>query len=267
MTRWIDGLEEEATRLLPEAVARYFRQGSGPGVTASEAEQAWRDVRLRPHVLRDVSDVSTATELLGTPVDVPIGIAPTTLQRHADPDGEVAMAQGAATAGTLVCVSSNAGSTYDAIARAGAPWWVQAYVLRDRGLTAAMLARAVAAGARAVVVTVDTPVVGSKDDDGPTVWDETPDDFLHANHDIDLGSASDHLDLEKASDLTPEVVGWLAERTGAAGRGEGRAPRRRRSDRGGRRRGRRVGVEPRGTPARPGDRDPVGAARRRGGGS
>ena len=55
MTRWIDGLEQEALRLLPEAVGRYFRQGSGDGVTAAEAEAAWRDIRFRPHVLRDVT--------------------------------------------------------------------------------------------------------------------------------------------------------------------------------------------------------------------
>jgi 4-hydroxymandelate oxidase len=76
-----------------------------------------------------------------------------------------------------------------------------------------MLERAVSAGARAVVVTVDTAVVGSKDDDGPTVWDETPDDFLHANYD-GLATSADGLDLEKASDLTPDVIGWLADRTG-----------------------------------------------------
>lgn len=213
MTRWIDGLEQEATGLLPESVARYFRQGSGSGLSAAEAEHAWRGIRLRPRVLTDVSNVSPAASVLGTPLTVPVAIAPTTLQRHADPDGEVAMARAAAAAGTLVCVSSNAGSTYAEISAAGAPWWLQAYVLADRGLTVAMLARAVQAGARAIVVTVDTPVVGSKQDDGPTVWDETPTEFLHANHDVSL-RAADHLALEKATDLTPDVIGWLGERTG-----------------------------------------------------
>ena len=212
MTRWIDGLEQEALRLLPEAVGRYYRQGSGDGISAAEAEQAWRSVRLRPHVLRDVTSVSTRTSLLGTPIDVPVAIAPTTLQRHADDEGEVAMARGTAAAGTLVCVSSNAGSTFTDIARTGAPWWVQVYVLQDRALTTAMLARAVAAEAGAVVVTVDTPGIGTKDD--AAVWDVTPPDFLHANHDVRLDTARDHLDLEKASDLTPGVIGWLREQTG-----------------------------------------------------
>jgi 4-hydroxymandelate oxidase len=213
VSRWIDGLEQAAAGQLHEAVARYFRQGSRDGVTAAEAEQAWRGLRLRPHVLRDVSAVGAGASLLGTPVDLPIAIAPTTLQRQADPAGEVAMAAGAAAAGSLVCVSSNAGSPYASIAEAGAPWWAQAYVLRDRALTEKMLQQAVTGGARAVVVTVDTPWVGVKYDDGPTVWEVVPDDHLHANIEAAV-AASDHLGLEKADDLTPAVIGWLGDVTG-----------------------------------------------------
>lgn len=214
MVRWIDGLEQEADRLLPEPVARYYRQGSGEGLSAGEASDEWRRLRLRPRVLHDVSTVSTGASVLGTPLAAPIAIAPTTLQRHADEGGEVTMAQGAAAAGSLVCASSNAGSTFAQIAAAGAPWWVQVYVLRDRGLSTAMLERAVDAGAGAVVLTVDTPVVATKDDDGPTVWEMTPEAYLHANHDVRLALARDHLGLEKAADLTPDAIGWLADRTG-----------------------------------------------------
>jgi 4-hydroxymandelate oxidase len=89
----------------------------------------------------------------------------------------------------------------------------RAYVLRDRGLTEAMLRRAKAAGASAVVVTVDTPVVGTKYDDAPGVWEVTPDDFLHANTDVDLADGRP-ASVEKADDLTPDVVGWLAAVTG-----------------------------------------------------
>jgi 4-hydroxymandelate oxidase len=214
VSRWVDGLEQEAEGRLPEAVARYFRQGSRDGIGAAEAERVWREVRIRPRTLRDVSAVTTATTLLGTRVPSPVSLAPTTLQRHAHPDGEVAMARGAAFSGSLLCVSSNAGSTFAAVSAVGAPWWVQVYVLQDRRLTESMLARAVAAGARAVVVTVDTPVVATKYDDGPSVWEGTPESFLHANLDIRLTSATDHLRLEKASDLTPDVIGWLGDTAG-----------------------------------------------------
>ena len=211
MTRWVDGLEEAAAQRLPDAVARYYRQGSRDGISAAEAAQAWRDIRIRPHVLRDVSAVTTATTLLGTRIDAPIAVAPTTLQRHADPAGECAMASGVRAAGGLVCVSSNAGRSFADIAAEGVPWWVQVYVLRDLAVTEAMLARAVDAGARAVVVTVDTPVVGTKYDDGTSVWEETPDDYLRTN--LDLHDTSDD-GLDKATGLTPDVVSWLSGMTG-----------------------------------------------------
>jgi 4-hydroxymandelate oxidase len=217
MTRWIDGLEQEALRLLPEAVGRYFLQGSGDGVTAGEAEATWREIRFRPHVLRDVTTVDVAGSVLGTPLAASVAIAPTTLQRHADDDGEVAMARGASAAGSLVCVSSNAGSTFAAVADTGAPWWVQVYVLGDRRVTEELLTRAVAAGARAVVLTVDTPVVatrhGAEPGAGETVWDVTPDGFVHANHSGSV-AARDHTSLARAADLTPDAIGWLASVTG-----------------------------------------------------
>ena len=182
-----------------------------PGFRPRRLAAAWEEVRFLPRVLHDVSNVSVSTSVLGTPLDAPVAIAPTTLQRQAHPAGEVEMARGAANAGTLVCVSSNAGSTFAAIAEAGAPWWVQAYVLRDRGLTTAMLERAVAAGARAVVLTADTPVVAVKREGPASVWDTVPEDHLHANEDL---AGVRHSSLEKATDLTPDTIGWLAEVTG-----------------------------------------------------
>ncbi len=212
MSRWVDDLQAAAGRLLPEVVAAYYRQGARDGLSAAEAEQRWRDVRLRPRVLRDVSTITTATTLLGTPVALPLALAPTSLQRHAAAEGEVAMAAGAAAAETLVVVSSNAGASFAAIQAAGAPWWIQAYVLRDRALSQRMLDQAVAAGARAVVVTVDTPITGTKYDDGPSVWESTPDGYSHTN--VRAAGEPGDIDLTKADDLTPDVIGWLAEATG-----------------------------------------------------
>ncbi|TDU90839.1 4-hydroxymandelate oxidase [Kribbella voronezhensis] len=207
--RWIDSLEAAAAEKLPEPVHRYFRQGSAAGVSAAEATAAWAAYRFRPHVLTDVSTVELRTTVLGTPIDVPVMVAPTTLQRQADPDGEAAMAAGVAAANSVLGISSNAGTTFADIGAVGAPWWLQIYVVKNRDVTLRMLDKAVAAGARAVVLTADTPVVGRKEDEGPTVWDVIPEGHLLAN----LDEYSDE-DLGKADDLTPDVIGWLAERTG-----------------------------------------------------
>lgn len=210
--RYADGLQERAAGVLPEAVLRYLRQGARDGVSASEATAAWDRYRFLPAVLRDVGAVHTGTTLLGTPVRTPVGVAPTTMQRAVHPGGEVAMAEGVARAGGLVVVSSNAGSTFADIAATGVAWWLQMYVTADRSRSLPVLERAVEAGARAVVLTVDTPVVGTKyDGAGPTVWDVVDPGHLRVNFPAGYdGSGAD----EKATDLGPADIAWLADRTG-----------------------------------------------------
>lgn len=209
--RWIDTLESAAAGKLPEAVHRYYRQGSAAGVSVGEATAAWSAYRFRPRVLTDVSSIDPGTTVLGTPVATPVLVAPSTMQRMADPDGELAMARGVSAAGSVLGVSSNAGSTFAELGATGVPWWLQIYVVRNRDLTRQMLDAAVAGGARAVVLTVDTPVVGRKEDEGETVWDLVEPGQLLAN--LPAGDWSDD-DLAKADDLDPDVIGWLAERTG-----------------------------------------------------
>jgi len=100
---------------------------------------------VAPRILRDVSHVDASTDLLGTTYDLPLGIAPMTLQRAADPDGEVAMARAVAAAGVPMVVSSNSGSTFSDIAATGASWWLQVYVPTRRDDALPLLHAAVAA--------------------------------------------------------------------------------------------------------------------------
>ena len=181
MGRWVDSLEAEASALLPEPVRRYVHQGAREGVTAAEARAAWDRMRLLPKVLHDVSDVRVDATLLGTSVSSPIGVAPTTMQRALHPEGETAMAAGVAAAGGLLCVSSNAGTPFAEVGATGVTWWLQMYLTQDRSLSLPVLEAAVAAGARAIVLTVDTPVVGTKYDEGPTIWDTAPGEWLRVN--------------------------------------------------------------------------------------
>jgi len=208
--RWIDGLEERAMRVLPAEIYEYFRRGAGQELSATEAADVWDRLRLRPHVLRDVSDCDTSTTVLGTPVSTPVLIAPSTLQRRADPEGEAATARGVARAGSLLAVTSNTAVPFSSLPASGAPWWVQVYVARDRALTLEVLERAKAAGARAVVLTADTPVIGSQGKTGAHVADFVQPEDLYGN----MSSIPSREAAEHAPDLTPEVIGWLHERTG-----------------------------------------------------
>ncbi|HYO40324.1 MAG TPA: alpha-hydroxy acid oxidase [Nocardioidaceae bacterium] len=210
--RFVDGLEERAAEVLPEPVFRYLCQGAREGVSAAEATAAWDRFRFTPRVLRDVTDVRTGTSLLGTEVATPIALAPTTLQRAAHPEGEIATARAAAAAGALMVVSSNAGSTFEDIATTGVDWWIQLYVMAERQTGLPLLERAVAAGAKAVVLTVDTPVVGTKyGGAGPSVWEVAEPGWVRANFPPGYGGSPGD---EKATDLGPHDIDWLSKTTG-----------------------------------------------------
>ena len=115
-------------------------------------------------MLRDVSAPDTATTVLGSPLALPVLVAPVGFQQLAHADGECATASGAADAGSLMVISTRASRLLEDIAATapGAPRWFQVYVLRDRGWTAELVQRAVASGCTALMLTADTPYVGRK---------------------------------------------------------------------------------------------------------
>jgi isopentenyl diphosphate isomerase/L-lactate dehydrogenase-like FMN-dependent dehydrogenase len=153
-------------RLEPGAFG-YYAGGAGDELALAGNVEAWRRLRLRPRVLVDVSEVSTATTVLGAPVSMPILVAPTAIQRLAHPDGEEGMARAAAAAGTLMCLSTLATATPADVAAAapGAPRWFQLYVFRDRGVTRAFVEQAEEHGYGAIVLTVDAPRLGRRERD------------------------------------------------------------------------------------------------------
>jgi 4-hydroxymandelate oxidase len=128
---------------------------------------AWEHLRLRPRVLVDVSEVTTATTALGTPVSMPLLVAPTAFQRLAHPDGEPAMARAAAAAGTLMCLSTMATATPEEVSAAapGAPRWFQLYLFRDRSIMRALVEQAAEHGYGAIMLTVDAPRLGRRERD------------------------------------------------------------------------------------------------------
>jgi 4-hydroxymandelate oxidase len=206
------GLEERARGLLPPDVYDYYAGGSGREQTLQANTQAWRRCSLLPRVLRDVSVVDTGVMLPGRPgtsLATPVAVAPVGFQRLAHPDGECATAEGAARAGALMVLSTRSTRRIEEVgetaANAGGAWWFQVYMLRDRRLTAAMVERAVAAGARALVLTADTPEPGLKrrDRGGGFI---TPEHMF-----TNTGPLADPALSGQAADVTFADIGWLAE--------------------------------------------------------
>jgi 4-hydroxymandelate oxidase len=202
-------LQRRARKLLPRNVYDYYAGGAGSERTLRASEKAWRHIWLAPRVLRDVSSADTATRLLGSAFSTPLCVAPTGYQRLAHPEGELASAAGAARAGALFVLSTRSTCRIEHVAEVvtehGGTWWFQVYLMRDRGLTEGLVRRAAAAGAAALVLTADTPVVGLKrrDSDDGVVSDE---DFL-----VNLGPVPDMTGARQAADHTFADIGWLSE--------------------------------------------------------
>ncbi|MGY1740254.1 MULTISPECIES: alpha-hydroxy acid oxidase [unclassified Blastococcus] len=206
---------DRARNLLEPGVFDYYEAGSGEEITAGEAVQAWRDLRLRPRVLNDVSSVDLRTSLLGADLGSPLLVAPMAFHGLAHPDAECATAEGAGRAGAGLVLSTRSSRTVEDVAAATtAPWWFQAYVMRDRGLTEALVRRAAAAGAGAVVLTVDTPYVGRKGRvSGVRI--AVPDDHFLVNLAQHLLPGSIGREAaEQDPSMTPDVIARLAEVSG-----------------------------------------------------
>jgi 4-hydroxymandelate oxidase len=160
----VAALEARARELLPADVFDYYAGGAEGEITLAEAPLAWRTWRLRPRVLRGISAVRLGTTLLGTEVGTPVGVAPWAYQAMAHPGGELATARGAAAAGALMTVSTSATHTLEEVAEAagGAPAWFQLYRLHSPAYTDDLARRAGQAGYRALVLTVDLPLLGRR---------------------------------------------------------------------------------------------------------
>jgi 4-hydroxymandelate oxidase len=157
--------ETAARILLPPMVIDFVAGGSGDEVTLRGNRAAFDRWRLLPRVLRGVREVSTATSILDQDITLPVLVAPSSLHRLCHDEGERATARAAAAAGTIYTLSTPSSIAIEEVAPAAGPWWFQLYVYQDRGLTWDLVERAVAAGASALVVTVDMPALGRREAD------------------------------------------------------------------------------------------------------
>ena len=158
-------IEEAARERLGTMAYEYYVGGANDEVTVSENRSAFDRLALRYHVMVDVSRRSTKTTVLGTPLEMPVLVAPTAFQRLACDDGELATARAAAAAGTVMILSTASTCSIEDVAAIDGPKWFQLYVYSDRGLTKALVERAEACGMEAVVLTVDAPVLGRRERD------------------------------------------------------------------------------------------------------
>lgn len=162
-SRDFDELEDRARDKLAPGAFAFAAGGADDEITLVDNIAAWRRLRLRPRMLRDVTAIDTGTTVLGARIAAPLMVAPTGRHRLFHPDGERATARGAAAAGVPYVMATGATVSMEDVAaeRRAAPQWFQLYLPPDRAVTEGLVDRAAAAGFAAVVITVDQPVYGS----------------------------------------------------------------------------------------------------------
>jgi 4-hydroxymandelate oxidase len=164
----INLLEYEAlarARLEPGAFD-YYVSGADDEITLRDNREAYERLRLAYRVLVDVSRCEPATTVLGSPVAMPVLVAPTAFHRMACEEGERATVRAAGAAGTIMILSTLSNTAVeDVVAAATGPVWFQLYVYRDRQATVEVVRRAEAAGCEAIVLTVDAPRLGRRERD------------------------------------------------------------------------------------------------------
>ncbi len=172
-------LEDLAAERLDPHWREYFAGGAGSERTLRENVAAFSRYRLRQRVLCGIESVSTATTVLGQELAFPLLVAPTAYMRRAHEDGEEGMARAAATVGAGMCLSTFATTSAAAITAVAPnlPRFLQVYVYRDRGVTREIIDMAIDAGFSGLFLTVDLPVVGSRDRERRIAW-EFPEDDL-----------------------------------------------------------------------------------------
>ena len=157
-------LRDIAKRVTPQGPFDYTDGAADQEISLNRARRAFEDIEFHPHILRNVDDASLATTLLGRPVNLPVGIAPTGFTRMMNSTGERASSSVAQELGIPFALSTMGTTSIENVAQA-APHgsnWFQLYLWRDRDKSMQLISRAAAAGFDGLILTVDAQIAGSR---------------------------------------------------------------------------------------------------------
>ncbi|MFC7551695.1 alpha-hydroxy-acid oxidizing protein [Pseudoroseomonas wenyumeiae] len=150
----------------PRAIFDYADRGSYDEASLRANREDLQALKLRQRVMIDVSDRNTATTMLGEPVTMPVGIAPTGLTGLFHADGEILGCRAAHAFGVPFTLSTMSICSIEDVAGAvDKPFWFQLYVMRDRGFSRSLVERAIAAKCSALVLTLDLQIQGQRHND------------------------------------------------------------------------------------------------------
>ncbi len=163
--------EKQAQKILPKDIWAYFNGGAADELTAHSNLKAWANIQLNPRVLKNFKGAHTHSMLLGKRCPYPIFSAPMAYQRLAHPEGESALATAAAAQGVGVTVSTQTSTPLQEIAKIvlneaeRGPLWFQLYLQHDQAFNRQLIKEVEEAKYEAIVLTVDAPINGSRDEE------------------------------------------------------------------------------------------------------
>ncbi len=157
-------LRRVARRHVPRAVFDYTDGAAETETSLRRAREAYTRIEFVPSVLRDVSKVDASTTILGRQSALPLVFAPTGFTRLMHQAGEPAVGRAAGRLGVPYALSTLGTTSPEDLAAAApeADLWFQLYLWNDRDAAISLVRRAEAAGFRALILTVDTPVAGAR---------------------------------------------------------------------------------------------------------
>src|ERR1700759_1085934 len=159
----IEDFRREAQRRIPRAIFDYADGGSYDERTIHRNAADLDAMTFRQRVMVDMSNISLATTLLGTPVSMPLCIGPTGLAGLFHADGEILGARAAAACGIPFCLSTMSICSIEDVREATKePFWFQQYLMKDRGFNQELIDRAAAAQCSALMLTLDLQVIGER---------------------------------------------------------------------------------------------------------
>ena len=171
--------EGVAQQYLPANAWAYYSSGADDEISKRQNARAYQKVSLRPRILRNIPIVDARTSILGYPSSLPVYISPVGIAKLAHPDGECALAAAAGKEGLVQVLANSSSMPIERVVQScvspDQPIFQQLYVNRDINKSVDLVRRAEAAGARAIWITVDSPVVGKREMDerlnlAMTVW-------------------------------------------------------------------------------------------------
>jgi 4-hydroxymandelate oxidase len=209
--------EQAAAKMMHAPTHEYYAGGVADNLTLRENRAAFDRLKLLPRIFRDVGHVSLETTIMRVKRPFPFLIAPAAMHKLGHPDGELATARAAKALGIPQILSTMSSVAVEEVVNVGHAVWFQIYLFRDRGWSEAIVQRAVEAGCEALVVTVDVPVQGLREN-LQRVGFTTPADMPLPNLALP-GETRDNNDLLKLVNenfdpsLTWQDIDWLRSMT------------------------------------------------------